>query len=325
MFLLFALNEAVDEVEENLHGGVGLVHITKGNLERIEIPLPPMEVQKEIVAEIEGYQKVIDGARAVLDNYRPHIPIHSDWPIVRLGDICKTITDGDHQPPPKASDGIPFITISSINEDHEVDFSKTFFVPESYYAKLNDSRKPQTGDVLYTVTGSYGIPVPVKPNSKFCFQRHIALIRSGPQLLPEFLYFLLASPFMLRQGYDLAQSLFTHQRNLVLEGLTDLWYIDGTAQLLRDAQKAELNDKIALIPAQSAGKVAYFATILHANKLKVAALLDSDTAGDQPLHIGPARLPRIVIGCDSRPGGTNLRRNVSKVPSLGWPWTGSAG
>lgn len=91
-------------------------------------------------------------------------------------------------------------------------------------------------------------------------------------------------PLQEALGYDLAQSLFTHQRNLVLEGLTDLWYIDGTALLLRDAQKAELNDKIALIPAQSAGKVAYFATILHANKLKVAALLDSDTAGDQAAH-----------------------------------------
>jgi len=45
-------------------------------------------VQKEIVAAIEGYQKVIDGARAVLDNYRPHIPIHSDWPMVPLEEAC---------------------------------------------------------------------------------------------------------------------------------------------------------------------------------------------------------------------------------------------
>jgi type I restriction enzyme M protein len=42
-------------------------------------------VQQEIVAEIEGYQKVIDGARAVLDHYRPHIPIQPDWPVVELG------------------------------------------------------------------------------------------------------------------------------------------------------------------------------------------------------------------------------------------------
>ena len=55
----------------------------------IRVPVPPLEVQQEIVAEIESYQKVIDGARAVIDNYRPHIPIDPDWPLVRLGEVCK--------------------------------------------------------------------------------------------------------------------------------------------------------------------------------------------------------------------------------------------
>ncbi len=57
-------------------------------LKEHQIPLPPLEVQKEIVAEIEGYQKVIDGARAVIDNYRPHIVVDPDWPMVRLGEVC---------------------------------------------------------------------------------------------------------------------------------------------------------------------------------------------------------------------------------------------
>lgn len=66
----------------------------------IEIPLPPLEVQREIVAEVEGYQRVIDGARAVLDNYRPHIPVDPEWQMVELGDVCdlyqpKTITSSD--------------------------------------------------------------------------------------------------------------------------------------------------------------------------------------------------------------------------------------
>jgi len=62
-------------------------HFSK--LKEHEIPLPPLEVQKAIVAEIEGYQKVINGARAVLDNYRPHIPIHPDWPMVELREIIQ--------------------------------------------------------------------------------------------------------------------------------------------------------------------------------------------------------------------------------------------
>jgi len=82
-------------------------------------------------------------------------------------------------------------------------------------------------------------------------------------------------------GYDLAQSLFSQQRNLILEGITDYWYLEACAQLLNDSGLETLNDKIALVFANSAGKVVYYATILFAQHLKVAALLDSDAAGDQ--------------------------------------------
>jgi AAA15 family ATPase/GTPase len=88
-------------------------------------------------------------------------------------------------------------------------------------------------------------------------------------------------PLQEALGYDLAQSLFSQQRNLILEGLTDYWYLDASAQLLNDAGIESLNDKIALVFANSAGKVVYYATILYAHNLKVAALLDSDAAGDQ--------------------------------------------
>jgi len=198
-FVALALTKLVPTMQAWATGGT-FAEISKSKFCELEIPLPPLDVQKEIVAEIEGYQKVIDGARAVLDNYRPHIPIHPDWPVVPLSDVCETITDGDHLPPPKSAEGVPFVTITNITRDHEIDFTNTFFVPESYYAKLNPSRKPRCGDVLYTVTGSYGIPVLVKSNARFCFQRHIALIRTGPRLLNTFLYSLFSSPFMLQQG-----------------------------------------------------------------------------------------------------------------------------
>jgi len=73
-----------------LRGGAGIPGLNRTDVyETHQIPLPPLDVQKEIVAEIEGYQKVINGARAVLDHYRPHIPIHPDWPMVLLGDVFK--------------------------------------------------------------------------------------------------------------------------------------------------------------------------------------------------------------------------------------------
>ena len=90
-FLIEILNEA-DLM--SFITGVTVPKLNQSKLRSIKIPLPPLEVQKEIVAEIEGYQKVIDGARAVLDNYRPHIPIHPDWPMVELGEVCEIKSGG---------------------------------------------------------------------------------------------------------------------------------------------------------------------------------------------------------------------------------------
>ena len=55
---------------------------------QFRLPLPSLEVQREIVAEIEGYQRVIDGARAVIDNYRPQIVVDPEWPMVAIGKAC---------------------------------------------------------------------------------------------------------------------------------------------------------------------------------------------------------------------------------------------
>ena len=141
-------------------------------------------------------------------------------------------------------------------------------------------------------------------------------------------------PLQEALGYDLAQSLFAQERNLVLEGLTDFWYFEATAQLLRDAGLADLNQKIALLPANAAGKVVYFATILHANNLKVAALLDSDNSGDQAakqetlIHtLGNRNILRTGDDCPgaiTKPEIEDLLRNtlVAMAQSeLGWDVT----
>jgi type I restriction enzyme M protein len=84
----------------------------------IQIPLPPLEVQKEIVAEIEGYQKVIIGARAVIDNYRPHISIDPDWPMVAVGDVVEFVSGLTVSiPEVEAEGGTPILAINNVTED----------------------------------------------------------------------------------------------------------------------------------------------------------------------------------------------------------------
>lgn len=77
-------------LEKGIKPGVTVESFRAGFFSDFAIPLPPLEVQKQIVAEIEGYQKVINGARAVLDHYRPHIPINPAWPLEPLSNLFST-------------------------------------------------------------------------------------------------------------------------------------------------------------------------------------------------------------------------------------------
>lgn len=88
-------------------------------------------------------------------------------------------------------------------------------------------------------------------------------------------------PLQAALGYELAQSIFGQKRNLVCEGLTDMWVLEGVAAAMREAGVATMRDDIAVTPAQSASKVVYYCALLRGQRLKVAALLDSDAAGDQ--------------------------------------------
>ena len=123
--------------------------------------------------------------------------IPENWTWARLSSACVSIADGDHQPPPQVQDGIPFLVISNVS-DGRVDFSDTRYVPKEYFDSLAEIRIPQCGDLLFTVTGSYGIVIPVQTERKFCFQRHIALIKFSC-LSPDFMKLWLSSPLVYEQ------------------------------------------------------------------------------------------------------------------------------
>ena len=135
------------------------------------------------------------------DNEENPFAIPDGWKWVRLGEICNSITDGDHLPPPKQNSGIPFIVISDVSSG-VIDFNGNRYVPESYYEKLQSDKKPQKGDILYTVTGSYGIPVFVN-DLKFCVQRHIGIIKPFQQI-KNFIYYFLQSPICKKQADSVA-------------------------------------------------------------------------------------------------------------------------
>ncbi len=86
---VFLMLKYKQEYIYSLQSGGGQPHIYPRDLENLKIPLPPLDVQKAIVAEIDSYQKIIDGARQVVDNYKPFIRIDPNWELVALGEVVK--------------------------------------------------------------------------------------------------------------------------------------------------------------------------------------------------------------------------------------------
>ena len=165
-------------------GTGGLQRVPRGFVEDFQIPLPPLEMQKEIVAEIEGYQKVIDGARAVLDNYRPHIPIDPEWPIFELSEVTIKITDGAHFTPTYVETGVPFLRVTDITESN----TSKKFIPQEEHDELIKRCHPEKGDVLYSKNGTIGIAKLVDWDWEFSIFVSLCLIKPKKELLdPHYL------------------------------------------------------------------------------------------------------------------------------------------
>ena len=214
--LHYLLSNHFQSVVEQQKTGSTISHLTQTLFSRLMIPIPPLEIQREIVRILDDYTKNVTKLQRQLaaettarktqyTYYRDELLTNNyNSKIKRLEECCDSIADGDHQAPPKADSGIPFITISDIDERHEINFNVIKYVPDEYYNRLADKRRPQKGDVLYTVVGSYGIPVYVKENKKFVFQRHIAILRPNNAVIDSrYLYHAMNGTAFHRQA-DLA-------------------------------------------------------------------------------------------------------------------------
>ncbi len=151
-------------------GTGGLQRVPRDYVENFQIPLPPLEMQKEIVAEIEGYQRVINGARAVLDNYRPHIPICPDWPTVQLGEICAFKNGLNFN---KGSSG-HIVKIIGVSDFQKHLYAQLHDLDEVHLdAPLGDDYLVKEGDILFVrsngnpalVGRSLIVPPPLEPTT----------------------------------------------------------------------------------------------------------------------------------------------------------------
>lgn len=93
LFVNYTKSERYYESIKPYLTGTSRSRISRKNLESVTIPIPPLSIQEEIVAEIDSYQKIIDGARMVVENYKPRIEIDPEWEMVELGEVFTKVNE----------------------------------------------------------------------------------------------------------------------------------------------------------------------------------------------------------------------------------------
>jgi type I restriction enzyme S subunit len=176
--------------------------------------LKRIQVEKaKLVAE--GKIKKDKPLAEITDDVKP-FDLPQGWEWVNLSDLLALVTDGDHQAPPKADSGVPFLVIGNLNTGN-VSLEDCRFVPTEYYEALDWGKKPKNNDLLYTVTGSYGIPIKVESPEIFCVQRHVAILKTTKSTPINYLVVILKSKYALQYAAMVATGIA--QKTVPLTGL----------------------------------------------------------------------------------------------------------
>ena len=198
--LLLDRPEAIDALEQTL-----LQLAVRGLL----VPQDPTDEPASVLLQKIRVEKDRLIATGQIKRDKPLLPITDEekpfelpvgWEWVRLDAVFQVITDGDHLPPPVATEGIAFLTIGNISAGR-LNFNGCRLVPKDYFDALADYRRPKEGDILYTVVGaSYGRAVVVDSDRAFCVQRHIGILKPSMHMSLQYLSYLLSSQLIYAQA-----------------------------------------------------------------------------------------------------------------------------
>jgi type I restriction enzyme M protein len=248
VYLVFYLN-SIDL--SSFITGVTVPKLNQEKLRSIKIPLPPLEVQKEIVEQIEVKQKAIDHAKAVIESLEKERRYFGqalrklegvEW--VELGEVCEKITDGSHNPPKEKLGGGYYMLSSQNIFDGFITFDRAREITEDDFKGEDRRTNIQEGDVLLTIVGTIGRTAVVRNDLPYriTLQRSVAVLKINKNLLiPEFLSFILRSEKLRNELIN--QSSGVAQKGIYLKQLGKIKIplppLEIQKQLVAEAEKEE--------------------------------------------------------------------------------------
>lgn len=187
----------------NMTGSAGQKRVPVNFLESADIPLPELSEQRRIVAQLDLADRLCRTGRYALeliDDFLPAMflelfgnPITNNygWRTAILDDCCDQFIDYRGRTPEYSNEGIPHITAACI-KGHEIQWASARWVTEITYAAYMTRGIPAQGDVLLTTEAPLGQTAVIKTDRRFSIAQRLLLIRPGPDLLPDYLCYLLS-------------------------------------------------------------------------------------------------------------------------------------
>lgn len=202
-FLFYLLrSSAFNAYLQSRISSASINNLNAGILNEYEIPLPPLEVQQKIVADIENKQKAIDHAREiiqVLERERAYFDpstraTRENWPVVKLSDIAD-VRDGTHDSPKYVTDGYPLVTSKNI-KNGTIDFTDTNYISQKDFDLINKRSGVDGGDIIMPMIGTIGGAVCVQKDRDFAIKNVALLKPSGSKINFDYLVTMLNSKYV---------------------------------------------------------------------------------------------------------------------------------
>ena len=198
---------------ENGFKGAGLKHISKKYLENVEIPLPPIEIQKKIVASLDKAQELADARKEqirLMDELSRSVfyEMFSDYekyPQKSIASVCRAIYDCPHSTPKYSDSKTSFRCLRTSNLGNGyIDWDNLAYVDENTYNERNKRYTPKVGDVVYSREGAIlGIAALVNDTKSMCLGQRLMIFTLDNKLVNSIFFWMLLNSQIIRRQVEL--------------------------------------------------------------------------------------------------------------------------
>ncbi len=184
VFVALMMTKLIDKMNSMATGGT-FKELSTTSFKTLQIPLPPISIQEEIVAEIEGYQKIIDGPKAVVANYKPKIDIDPEWEMVELESVVYFQEGPGIMKKDFRDSGTPVVRLAGLGGEFAT-LQKCNYVSNSLADSKWNHFKLRVGDLLVSTSASFGRPSRVDQTTEgSLFYTGIIRFRSNAKILDD--------------------------------------------------------------------------------------------------------------------------------------------